>query len=193
MTLPTKPNYISETGIPIFMIDGANVGTRSVPGEVLYLVTHLSEGTDSREYLRKNDRGVSTHYLAGEYPDTNGPRVYKYASETTAAAYTQGFGILGRLARYSHDGGDWSRPLNLSSIRNLNDVAIGYEIEGTPQKPPSERLMLVVAQHQAELIRYWNARNRQLVMIRHLDVDSAKQDPQGLDWVDFCKQVYRNV
>lgn len=189
--VPVASTYTTSTGQVIQVVDGANVGTRTVPGDVWYAVVHLTEGTDSRAYLWKNDRGVSTHYLAGEYDGQI--EIYKYASETNEAAYTQGFGVLGRLASYDH-GSDWADgTVTLRKIRSLNQVAIGYEIEGTPSRPPSRRLLLAVAAHLAEIITYWHQRGKQVVLLRHLDVDSDKRDPQGVDWTWFCAQVYRQV
>lgn len=192
--VPIASTYQTAAGQTIYVVNGANVGTRAVPGDVQYLIVHLTEsrGLDTRAYLWRNDRKVSATYLAGEY-EGNEIKIYKYASETTGMTYTQGFGILGRLATYNH-GADWADgTVTLTKVRSLNQVAIGYEIEGNPSKPPSKRLLGAVATHIAEILTYWAVRGKQVVLLRHLDVDSEKSDPQGVPWTAFCADVYRQV
>jgi len=190
-------SYTTLAGQSVITLSGANFGQRTVPGDVRYFVMHLTEGSDSRQYLVNNPPGVSTHYLTGEYPDTNGPQIYKYCSETNDAAYTQGFSLLGSLGTYDHRGfANTGFPTPFQTYRNLNDVAISYEIEGTVQQPPSARLLAHVVTHVAEIISYWHQPvngGLSLVLIRHLDVDSEKSDPQGVNWTAFLKAIYQQV
>ena len=169
MALPTEPLYVNAAGQPIFWIEGANVGTRARAHPPSVLVIHDTAGTDSREYLRKNDRGVSCHYLVGLYADTPGARIYKYASEALNTTHTQGPGRLGGIR-----------------ASNINDVAISVEIELSSL---NAEVIGTAARLCREIIRGWQERGRQLVMLPHHIIQADKSDPR-LDWRAFCQAVY---
>jgi hypothetical protein len=200
MTIPDAPSYFSDGGVAIFLVTGANHGKRSVSGDIKVVTVHFTESAslDSREYLWQNPRGVSTTYLTGAWPDMYGgkPCAIKYMSEADDEPYTQGFGVLGMLAKYDHGPtfGVGGAEL-LTHIRNLNDVAIGIEIEGMPSKQPSMEVKLMTAQLTADIITYWHLHNRhEPLLCGHVHVDSEKQDPQFAEgWSWFAKQVYDRV
>ncbi len=172
VTLPTEPDYINAAGQPIYRLGAVHKDSRTVPGDIQLLVVHHTAGRDSRRYLVEptDGRQVSTHYLVGAYPDTREqPRIYKYGSEEHDAMYTQGNGRIGRLAG-----------------RNPNDVAIAFEIEGPPFKSGVIEAAATLAR---VVLDYWNAKGKDPLLIRHLDLDPAKRDP-AFDWLRFCRLVY---
>jgi N-acetyl-anhydromuramyl-L-alanine amidase AmpD len=170
MELPTAPTYVNDAGQPVYMLEATHKRKRLKAGDVRVLVIHHSGGRDSRLYLAEPPDGriVSSHYLVGAYPDTDGPRVYKYASETHDCTYTQGFGVMGGMTQ------------------SINDVAISIEVEG----PPFDAAVLTEAAALARsILDYWREMGPDLVMVGHKHIDSRKPDPSFL-WLDFCKMVY---
>lgn len=171
----TVPIYRNNLGQAIFWIDGAPCGNRS-EADVLLLVLHHTEGTDSRGWLGGNaPKPVSATYLVGAYPDTqNLPRIYKYMSEREKVPYTQGLGSLGGLPH------------------NPNLHAISIEVEGPPF---DERVLAAAATLAASIVIDWhNARNRNLLIIGHDHLDDWDRkgrhtDPHW-DWSDFLADVY---
>jgi N-acetyl-anhydromuramyl-L-alanine amidase AmpD len=168
VSIPTTPLF-SDGGVPIYFIEGvAWSSARPTPGDVRALVFHHTGGVDSRLYLRKphDGRKVSTHYLIGAYADTGWqPRVYKYMTEGSRSAWTQGGGVLG-----GHPG-------------NPNDYSVSFEIEG----PPFRDDVLDLA---AALVRVvWN-RYPSALVCRHLDIDDNKHDP-AFPWLPFMRMVLR--
>jgi N-acetyl-anhydromuramyl-L-alanine amidase AmpD len=163
----TTPLFV-DGGIPIYWIDGVvHYDARPTPGDIRVIVAHHTGGSDSRLYLRKpNDgRKVSTHYLAGAYADTGWQaRMYKYMTEGSKRAWTQGGGWLG-----GHPG-------------NPNSYCVSVEIEGPPFR--DDVLALAAKMTRVILNRYPNA-----LLIRHLDMDDAKHDP-AFPWLPFCQMVY---
>lgn len=198
MIIPDAPSYLSASGVPIFLVTGANKGVRHSPGDVQVLTVHFteSENLDSREYLWKNPRGVSTTYLTGQWPDMydSKPCAIKYMSEANDTPYTQGFGVLGMLARYDHTQFGMGGQELLHLLWNLNDKALGVEVEGTPAKQPSMEVKLLTALLCGDMITYWHGLGKELLLIGHKHVDSEKQDPQFAEgWSWFAKQVYTRV
>lgn len=199
-------SYRASNGTPIYRTEAVNKRKRSTSfdnwphNRDLYLVAHFTESPnlDSRKYLLNpgDGRYVSAHYLAGIYEDMNSgnPSIIKYANETDEACYTQGFGIIGDLASYDH-GTDWNDgKISVKVEFNANDACIGYEIEANskPSGFPKPALLDAVTGHMADIIRYWEARNRTVVLIGHRHLDPHKSDPQ-LNWTKFAKQVYAQV
>lgn len=167
--LPTQPLYTNDAGMPIFWIDGANVAPRPTGMRPRFLVIHHTAGSDSRKYLWKNPRGVSTHYLLGIYADAGpAPRTYKFASESSKQTFTQGYSSIG-------------------IIDNPNPMSISIEIEG----PPLAHDVIGEAARLAGAIRrYWSEHGVDLLLIGHKHIDTqGKTDPQ-LNWDAFCEQVY---
>lgn len=198
MIIPDAPSYKSDSGVPIYFVTGANKGTRHKQGDVEVLCCHFteSEELDSRYYLWKNPRGVSTTYLTGAWSDMNGgePCAIKYMSEGNDVPYTQGFGVLGMLARYDHNQFGMGGKELLNLLWNLNDKALGVEVEGTPAKQPSMEVKIMTALLCADMITYWHHQGKELLLIGHKHVDSEKQDPQFAEgWSWFAKQVYTRV
>lgn len=173
MIFPTSPAYINNAGQAIFLLPAVHKSPRAVSGDVRLLVIHHTGGTDSRLYLADpgDGREVSSHYLVGDYANV-GVRIYKYGSETTDAMWTQGGGRLGGLQGM-----------------NPNQVAISIEIEGPPVKPAVFDAAALLA---ASIIRYWRKQGRELLLIRHRDIDPNKRDPD-LDWTAFCQSVYTRL
>lgn len=199
LVIPDKPSYFSESGVAIFLVTGANHGKRSKAGDIQVLTVHFteSEELDSREYLWKNERLVSTTYLTGAWPDMydGKPCAIKYMSEGDDTPYTQGFGVLGMLATYDHANFQVGGKELLTRMRNLNDVAIGIEVEGTPSKQPSMEVKLMTATLCGDIITYWQQHGKNDVLLcGHKHVDSEKQDPQFAEgWSWFARQVYMRV
>jgi N-acetyl-anhydromuramyl-L-alanine amidase AmpD len=118
-----------------------------------------------------NDAGQPVYMLEATHKRKrlkDGPRVYKYASETHDCTYTQGFGVMGGMTQ------------------SINDVAISIEVEG----PPFDAAVLTEAAALARsILDYWREMGPDLVMVGHKHIDSRKPDPSFL-WLDFCKMVY---
>ena len=178
VVLPTTPDYILG-GYPVYRMTAKWQEKRTTPGDVRLLVIHHTGGTDSRKYLAvpTDGRKVSAHYLVGQYadlvtePDISGIAIYKYAGEFDDQTFTQGGGKLG-----GHPG-------------NINEFSVSIEIEGPPIAGVVESAAAMLA---GEILSFWRRRGRDLLMIRHGDVDKNKTDPD-LDWAAFCKQVYGRV
>jgi N-acetyl-anhydromuramyl-L-alanine amidase AmpD len=165
---PSTPLYTNTHRQPIYWIDGANVGSREgiLPD---FLVMHHTAGTDSRKYLWKNPKGVSTHYLIGIYPDAGPvPRIYKYATEGSQFTFTQGFSRIG-------------------PDEDPNNRCISIEMEG----PPVHQFVIDEAAKLAgSILRYWANKGRHLLLIGHRHIDlNGKLDP-AVDWSHFCQRVY---
>lgn len=174
VTIETTPAYVNLLAQPVYMIRGAPIVPRT-ERDVLVLMLHHTAGTDSRRYLASNDRGVSSTYLVGAYPDTgNAPRVYKYFSETLAAPQAQGYGILGGLPH------------------NLNIHAISIEVEGPPF---TDDLLAAAAKCAASIVKDWHDRvGRNLVVLGHDHTDDwhrpGRHTDPSFDWSRFLQQVY---
>ena len=171
-TLPTSPAYVNDAGQPVYLITGANKAPRGPGVKPKFMVIHHTAGSDSRKYLWQNERGVSTHYLLGVYPDAGiTPRVYKYASETLEQTFTQGFSTIG-------------------TDTNPNPESISLELEGPPIQP---QVRVEAAKLVASILRYWAGRGVSLLLIGHKHIDTqGKQDPD-LPWTAWCSDVYRQV
>jgi N-acetyl-anhydromuramyl-L-alanine amidase AmpD len=167
--LPAQPLYTNPSGQGIFWIDGANTAPRPDGRKPSVLVIHDTAGTDSRQYLANNDRGVSAHYLVGEYPDCTGPRIYKYASEAKRITHTQGPGRLGGIR-----------------ASNINEVAISIEIETPMLSSSSLSYAALLAQ---EVLRGWQQVGVDLIMLPHRIIQADKYDPR-LNWSRWCTMVY---
>jgi N-acetyl-anhydromuramyl-L-alanine amidase AmpD len=161
--------YTNDDGQDVWWIEGAAAHPRPVGVLPSVLVMHHSGGSDSRDYLRSNNRKVSSHYLVGDWPDVDGYRVYKYASERKTATHTQGPAKLGGRGGL-----------------NVNDYAISIEIEGPPI---SYGLMDYSARLAASILRYWRDIGVQLVMLTHDSIQVDKDDP-AMDWGQFCALTY---
>ena len=168
MKARSRHAYTNDRGQEIWWIAGANVATR-YPHTPRYLVMHHTAGTDSRDYLHQNDRGVSCHYLVGQYDDVGiNPRVHKYAGEASQITHTQFFSTIG-------------------VIQNPNPWAISIEMEGPPIDSNVQDEAATLA---ASIMRYWRGRGIDLLLLGHKHIDrQGKVDP-ALDWGAFCKTVY---
>jgi len=163
-------SYTNALGQDVYYVAGANVYPAPVGLLKRFLVIHHTAGTDSRAYLKRNPKRVSTHYLIGNYDDGRARRVYKYASEVRECTHTQGFGTIGGY-----------------TAGNINDVCISIEIEGPPIDDP---LMLAAADLARSIIDTWRGLGVELLMLRHKDIDTQKSDP-ALQWNNFCQLTYR--
>lgn len=178
VTIETTPAYQNLTGQDVYMIRGAAIVPRTEK-DVLVFMVHHTAGTDSRSYLASNDRGVSSTYLVGAYPDIgNKPRVYKYFPETTAAPQAQGLGTLGGLPH------------------NLNIHSVSLEVEGRGGDVPFRPDVLeCAAKLAASVLKDWHDRvGRNLVLLGHDHTDpyarAGRHDDPHFDWGRFAQQVY---
>lgn len=172
LVLPTSPGYMNDLGQPIYLLQATSLGKRPAGVAPRFLILHHTAGRDSREYLWDNELGVSTHYLIGTYPDTAlMPRIYKFGSETNDVAYTQAFSSIGLL-------------------RDPNNFCISIELEGPPIAPAVIETGATLA---ASIISYWSARDVDLVLLRHRDIDRQNKIDPTLGWTAFCREVYRQV
>lgn len=175
--IPTQARYTNDAGQAVYWIDGAAKGTR-IASDIEHLFIHHTGGVDSRKYLWRNELNSSSTYLVGAYEDTGWvPRVYKYMSETTDAPYTQGFGSI------AED----------DTPREINASGISIEVEGGINQGNGllfrDGVMEETAKLSASIIRYWESKGIELLLIGHKHVDPRKNDPKW-NWNRFCKLTY---
>lgn len=169
--MPTKVSYVVPGGIPVYYIDAVHKSNRPIPGKIETFMLHDTAGRDSRQELYDSPRGVSVHYLIGEYPNVAGPVCIKFASERTEQTYGSGYGSIGGISG------------------NINATTINFELEHEGQNDATREAFALCVAHS---LSNYAALAKVPVLLPHWLVDARKTDPRW-NWTAMLSRIYEQL